>query len=786
MKIAEAAITPFVGRQAELGKIIELFSTRSCRLLTLIGPGGIGKTRLAIEAAQGFTFNDGVYFVPLQPLTSPDFVLTTIANEVGCQFQPGGDPHQQLINHFRQKSLLLVLDNLEHLLDAADLLSAILKSAPDVRILATSRERLNLLEEWALDLGGLDYPASEAETEIEDYGAVQLFLQHARRVNINFDLSDTQKPALIRICRLVRGMPLALELAAAWVRALSCEAIAAEIEKGLDILETPARNIQARHRNMRVALDWSWNLLTSSEKDVFQKLAVFHGGFTLDAAAYVTGASLQTLIALVDKSLVRVVSDGRYELHELLRQYTEEKLNDSPDEYQNAHDLHCAFYAEFMNQQWEHLQGRHQQTAMQAIQTEIDNIQAMWDWAVEFRRASDLEGSLESFWFYYDARLWFDAAEKALKSALDAFSPLQPEYELLYSKIAVRYGIFCFQLRRWDEGRILVEEALTILRDLDAPQELAFGMQSLAGLYKGEEAIRRYQESLTIYREIGDRRGAARVLYWIGLETYFVHQYAEAARFCEESLAIYRETGNPGGIASNLSILGWCAYDQGSYDEALRFHQEHLAFAIEAQNGWHIMESQFGLGLAHWALGQRSQALSQLQISLTQALKIGPEMVPCMHDILVELWPLWEKERAVELLSFGFRPTMWDLPFPTQKHGQEALEKLKSEMSPDTFQAAFERGKNLDLRATVEWLIEQLETLQNVPQKPIPQKAILNSREIEVLLLIAEGLTNQEIAEYLVLSVSTIKWYINEIFGKLDVTSRTQAVLRAQSLGLLA
>ncbi len=784
MNIAEDG-SPFVGRHTELGKIVELFSTPSCRLLTLVGPGGIGKTRLVLEAARQFKFPDGVHFVPLQPLSSPDFVLVTIANEIGCSFMPGGDPHQQLIDHFRDKSLLLVLDNLEHLLDAADLFSAILKSAPDVRIIATSRERLNLVEEWVLDLSGLDFPPDESENDIELYGAVQLFMQHARRVKVDFALRDAQKPALIRICRLVGGMPLALELAASWVRILTCEAIAAEIEKGLEILETSTRNIEPRHRTMRAALDWSWNLLSPIEQNVLQKLSVFHGGFTLDAAAYVAGASLRNMTTLVDKSLVRTAADGRYDLHELLRQYAAEKLHASPNENHQTHDLHCAFYAELMNQQWGHLQSNQQRAAMHTIQTEIDNVQIAWQWAVELKRATEIEKILESFWFFYDARLWFDTAEKALKSAIDAFSPIKAEHSLLYSKLLVRYGLFGQPLGQQESCRVLVEEALIILDRLAARQETALALQTLAWLHWGEKTIRLLRESLVIYREVGDYWGTARVLNWLAVETLFDNDCTVAVQMSQESLAFYEEIGNPSGIADNLCILGWCAYRQEDYSEAIKFHQEELTFALEAQNDWHIMESQLGLGLNHWLLGERSKALPLFDAGLKQALTIGPQLVPSIPYVLVEVWTAFDEVRAVELLALAFRPAQWTLPHPTKKHGQQALEKLKAELPPDKFQAAFERGKDLDLRATVQWLILQLQGFQNDSPSP-PQTTILNPREVEVLRLIAEGLSNREIAERLVLSISTIKWYNNEIFSKLDVRSRTQAILQAQSLGLLA
>src|SRR5579871_4795568 len=236
-----SALPPLIGRRQEVEWISQHLQKSDIRLLTLVGPGGIGKTRLAVETAQQFP---EVWFVLLQPLTSPDFIVSTIASAIGFQFYSGGDPKQQLIDYLREKSWLLVLDNFEHLLDGAPLLSEILASAPDVRILVTSRERLNLAEEWVLDIDGLAYPSDVNESPLEQYSAVELFVHHAQRVKASFQLGKAQQPAVVRICRLVGGMPLALELAASWVRALSCETIADEIERSLDILETSARDVE--------------------------------------------------------------------------------------------------------------------------------------------------------------------------------------------------------------------------------------------------------------------------------------------------------------------------------------------------------------------------------------------------------------------------------------------------------------------------------------------------------------------------------------------------------------
>lgn len=396
--------TSFFGRDAEMGDISALIRNPLCRLLTLVGPGGIGKTRLALEAInnQPDSFPDGLYIAYLQALPSADVLVSTIAETLGFRFEPDADPQEQLVDYLRHKSLLLVLDNFEHLLDGASLVGNIVALAPALKVLVTSRERLCLQEEWVYEVGGLAYPRNDGEADIETYGAVQLFVNGARRVSPHFRLTGLCKPPVARICRLVGGMPLGIELASAWTRALPCEEIAREIERSLDILESSARNAPPRHRNMRAALEPTWRQLTEEERRVFMKLSVFRGGFTREAAESVAGATFRVLLSLVDKSLLRLDANGRYTIHELLRQYGEEQLGASPQQQEVTLDLHCACYMSLLTrceQLFVYL-GR-QKEALAIMKNELENMRLAWRRAVLQERFLEMAHAGEALWSFF-------------------------------------------------------------------------------------------------------------------------------------------------------------------------------------------------------------------------------------------------------------------------------------------------------------------------------------------------------------------------------------------------
>ena len=299
-------LTSIVGREHELRAIIRQLQDPACRLLTLTGPGGVGKTRLVLEVAhQKHEFGNGTCFVSLVGTSAAEFIVPAIADALGFSFSGATDLKTQLFNHLKEKNILLILDNLEHLLDGIEILDGLLEHAPYVKLLTTSREQLNLRAEWVFEVQGLPVPSHIELTNPELNSAVALFIQRAKQANANFTPPPENLPAIIRICQLVEGLPLGLELAATWVRMLSLEEIANEIEKNLDFLTTTARDMPQRHRSIRAVFDYSWNLLSDNEQRSLRQLAVFRGGFTREAAERVAGVTLFQLSAFVDKSLLR-------------------------------------------------------------------------------------------------------------------------------------------------------------------------------------------------------------------------------------------------------------------------------------------------------------------------------------------------------------------------------------------------------------------------------------------------------------------------------------------------
>lgn len=421
--------TSFVGRWPEVRQIVNMLADSDIHLLSLLGPGGTGKTRLAIQAAaeiaEGNTrhFGDGVFFVPLAPLSSPDSMVTAIAQSVGfCLCREEESPRQQLIDFLRRKQLLLVMDNMEHLVESggATLPAEIIQNSPGVRILATSRTRLNVQGEHLYFVAGMRTPEAGAvhawrniEKEAADYSAIQLFAQCAARVIPGFRLEAGNIAEVARICQQVQGLPLGIELAAAWLEVLTLPEIAAEIERNLDILDTELHGIPDRQRSIRAVFNTSWQLLSQRERAILPMLSILRAGFSREAAeAITTNVTIRDLLGLINKSWLQRVGDGRFQMHELLRQYAAEKLEQEPQLKHLVCERQAHYFANFLNNHLAPLLGGRQIETCDAIAADFDNIRSAWKWLVAHSQFDHLEEKMLAPLFLY-AHIRFQATEVA-------------------------------------------------------------------------------------------------------------------------------------------------------------------------------------------------------------------------------------------------------------------------------------------------------------------------------------------------------------------------------------
>jgi predicted ATPase/DNA-binding SARP family transcriptional activator/Tfp pilus assembly protein PilF len=733
--------TRFVGRSEELARIRQLLADPACRLLTLVGPGGIGKTRLALQAAQdnACIFSDGVHFVPLAALSSADLLVPTIIDSLNIPPRSDMDPKEHLCNHLREKEILLLLDNVEHLLDKVGFLAEILAGTRGVKILATSRERMNLRWEWPFEVVGLDFPRNGDSKALEDYSAVQLFLQEVHRVCSGTWLSKQESPCVVRICQLLEGIPLGIELAAAWTQTLSCHEIVQGIERSLTFLRTPLRDVPERHRSLQAAFDHSWELLSGEEQSIFSRLSVFRGGFRAGAAKAVADASPAVLATLLDKSLLRRVAADRYEILEVLRQYAAEKLHNAPQERDGVHDRHCQYYVAFMRRQGERLPGKEQQEALAEIGAEIENVRAAWRWAVERQDVRTITEVLDGLYRFYETQSWFQEGEQAFGTAVEKLREMNARGEagILVAKILARRGWFCQRLSRFEEARTLSQESLSILQHPDVREELVLPLSSLGtvafqlGDYSeakqlfqeafaiskeagdrlkiakslnnlviavwtlGEymEARRLIEESLAIYQEIGDQKGVASCLTNLGNMALLSKNYAEAKELFEESLQISEALGNRRKIALLLTNLGMAAEGVGDYEEAQRLHQKSITICREIDDLVGLAEGLNYLGFTLCKLGEHQEARPHFRAALTTSVDI--QATPITLKALIGLALLLEKkeewEKAVELLAHVLCHPAADEEI--EDRAKPIFARLKLKLAPATLAAAQERGK---------------------------------------------------------------------------------------------
>lgn len=633
--------TAFVGREPERRELRRLLSDPDCRLVTLIGPGGIGKTRLAIEAARAAeqAFAHGACFVPLAGVSAASPLVPTIAEHLGLTLAGRDDPDQRVLGYLREKSLLLVVDNCEHFLAQAAALAHILAHAPGVKVLATSLERLNLHGEALLPLEGLSFPPAKRGSEAEEFDSVRLFVQSARRVLPGFAPDEEDRAVVARICRFVQGVPLAIELAAAWVGVLSCQEIRQEIERNHDFLFGSLRDVPERHRSLRAVFEASWGLLNEAERRAFRRLSVFRGGFSREAAEEVAGASLPLLSSLVEKSLVQRRSSGRFAVLETLRQYAGERLAEDPLEAAALAERHAEHFAAFLAARQKRVIGATDPAAVAEVSAEIDNIREAWSWLVRERRIRDISLALDGLYGVYNARGWAREAESVFRAAAEQLAPHAADSPELLARIRARQGVFSAQLGDYDRARRLLEPSLALARRTPQPEEAALildqlGMiETFAGDYP--RAKEHYLESLSIYLEMEHHQGTARSYLYLGTIAYTLGEYQEARRLFREGLAVCRRIGDRSGIAAALKNLGGVAFEEEAFAEANALLLESLAIDRELGNPMAIANSLQNLGCVAFRAGDHARAEQYLQegVSISRDLGFRRMEAFCLNEL---------------------------------------------------------------------------------------------------------------------------------------------------------
>ncbi|MFZ1752422.1 MAG: BTAD domain-containing putative transcriptional regulator [Caldilineaceae bacterium] len=497
-----AATTPLIGRDAELAHLSGLLTDSAHRLMTILGPGGMGKSRLALAAGHASLdhFPDGVFLVELVALSSAREIPRAISDALGYAPQNDTRPlRQQILDALRGRTLLLLLDNFEHLLEGSAFLVEMLEAAPGLHLLVTSRERLRLHAETLFRLNGLVYPSSGQTAQTgREFGAVELFVRSAQRTQQDFAPGVGQWPAIAHICRMVDGLPLGIVLAAGWSGSLSITEIAAEMAADADFLAQEMGDLDPRHRAITRVFEQSWQRLSAQEQQALAGMCLFAGGFDRESARAVAGATLSVLSRLVDKSLLWRVGEGRYDLHELVRQLARQKLISSGEEAARR-TSHCRWFLAQVAWQEARLKGSEQDKAIAQMESEWENIRAAWLWAVKTGEGELLQRAIEPLGIFCSLTGHWEEGEGLMAGALSGLGePATPQAHLLYGWFLAWHGVFFHTTGKPALAQTRMAQALALVEDSPQPSREIRLLRAFVYLHRGGDLMTNRQRAAKI------------------------------------------------------------------------------------------------------------------------------------------------------------------------------------------------------------------------------------------------------------------------------------------------
>lgn len=816
--------SPLIGRDQKIAELQRILLQEEVGLLTLTGPGGIGKTRLALQVASSLLdhFVDGVYFVSLEPIRDPELVGAAIAQVLGVHGIGGQPVLESLQTYLRERQVLLVLDNFEQVLKAASLVGALLAACLRLKILVTSRASLHLYGEQEFPVPPLALPDSKClavsnsdlAASLAQVPAVTLFVQRAQAVKPEFALTETNALSIAAICIGLDGLPLAIELAAARVKLFAPPVLLARLQQRLGLLIGGAHDLPARQRSLRDEIAWSYDLLTADEQKLFRRLAVFSGGFTLLAAHTLcmvednAGFDVQEGVAsLLDQNLVCQVegldAEARFGMLETIREYGLEQLA-ACGEAEVIRRRHAHLFLALAETTEPDLRGPNRTHTLARMEQEIDNLRAALAWSQADPASAELElrlaGALTWFAHFgnHAGEIWVWQNTALQRSAI----PTAARARALWGA-----GLMAMMQGDGQTACNLLEESVSLWRRLGNPRGLAEPLRELmyASLLQGDvpAALRYGTESVALWRTVGSQWDLGLALSMLGI-TYSVAGSVAGDQtvnltFGEEALTLFRAMQDNWGIATTLSGLGLTSGRQGNYATARIQLEEALAIWPVQEDMWSRAETLGLLGDVLLRQGELSRAAAVYSECLLLSREIGdkPRCAFLLRHFSTLVQAQGRDERSVTLLAAAKR---WDMDgsdvFVTLGHDstyEQAVAALRSRMGAQAFAAHWVEGQAMTLDQAIDYALATIDlpdpesTLVNPQPAALvpPTPAGLTVREIEVLRLLAQGLTYAQIADTLVISRRTVNGHLTSIYSKLGVSSRMAAARFASDHSLL-